>query len=280
MLQGSETWETDDISVRLDITMDGKSNTIRLERGDGVYMSGGGCSSPLQIYIPHEETAQDVCVQHALPRKLVEWLMTPPPEGREPGLTVPIDERAVGVVKGLLNARFASVPRILTQEGIHEIAIPNTDADKINVVAVTEEVAEPLTPQTRWARSVSSSGSTSVGVFTPGAANPETPETPASDPFSAPSPSSPPPLLHHSARAGYFRAQDRSPEFAMPVVESTLSYRKLLDHVIWAGQQIRFPKEDASDVSPLAGGALSNDTFAGSQFTTFQLGAAGELFVR
>ncbi|KAK3387764.1 hypothetical protein B0H63DRAFT_542160 [Podospora didyma] len=34
--------------------------------------------SPLKIYIPRSEEAQDLCIQHSLPEKLVEWMMVDP----------------------------------------------------------------------------------------------------------------------------------------------------------------------------------------------------------
>ncbi|KAK4223372.1 hypothetical protein QBC38DRAFT_52883 [Podospora fimiseda] len=95
-LGASETWETDDISSTMSITLEGNSRSIFLEKSD-VYI-GNDESEPLKIFIPHEESAQDVCVQGSLPRKLVEWLMTDP----ETVSRMPIRdmEKAVGVVKG------------------------------------------------------------------------------------------------------------------------------------------------------------------------------------
>ena len=227
----------------------------------------GEDTSPLKIFIPHDGIAQDVCVQGALPRKLVEWLMANP-RGKS---RAPIDDKAVGIVKGLLNARLESIPRILTQEGIHEIEIENTDLQPDD----TETLVDPTAPRTPL-RSTPPSPGTPGLVFTPvPSVNVETPMT---DPFSSPSQSffphvAPPPPKPRLVREPQ---EPSGPEL----------YRPLLSCMIRAGKQVPFPDQGVFDMSGLAGaldgvfGGGTSAIFSGSNFSTVQLGAAGELFVR
>lgn len=266
LLRDSETWETDDISAQMTLTMDGKTHSITLQQGD-VYMSGED-TSPLQIFIPQEETAQDVCIQQTLPRTLVKWLMDPLDESHPP-----VNDRAVGIVKGLLNARLKSIPMILTQEGIHDIELEERDD------AVVTTVAPPQTPS----RSGSSSPETPGPVFTP---VPSTDlETPMMDPFSSPSPSLFP-RANRPVPSRPFSPEHRQVREQPQVAAGVELYQQLLDHMIRAGKQLRLPDQGVFDMSSLngalnggAGGNLSA-VFSSSNFSTFQLGAAGELFVR
>ncbi|KAK0742653.1 hypothetical protein B0T18DRAFT_168089 [Schizothecium vesticola] len=269
LLRDSETWETDDISARLTLTLNGKTHAIKLEQGD-VYMSGGD-TSPLKIFIPRDEIAQDVCVQYTLPQKLVEWFMI----NHQDKSRAPINDRAVGVVKGLLNARLASIPRILTQEGIHDIDIESRDADAPDTVVAT--VVAPQTPS----RSRSTSPGTPGRVFTP--APSATLETPTTDPSSSLSPSLFPPA--HPAPSRLLFSPEHRPGREAQVSAGVECYRELLGHMIEAGKQTRFLDQGVFGMSQLAGalnGGAGGDVstaFPSSNFSTFQLGAAGELFV-
>lgn len=143
-LRGAQTWETDDISAQLVLEMDGESYVVPLEKSDMYIAEEGeeGETSPpscLTIYIPHDETDQDVCIQHKLPYKLIEWIMTDPGTGK----TKPVDGRAVRVVTAVLNAKFASLPRILEREGVHDVDVPalveDLDEDEDESVPEAEE---------------------------------------------------------------------------------------------------------------------------------------------
>ncbi|KAK0648252.1 hypothetical protein B0T16DRAFT_407934 [Cercophora newfieldiana] len=280
LLRGSETWETDDISATLTLTLDGETHSTFQRRGE-VYMSGED-TSPLKIFIPHNGIAQDVCVQGALPRTLVEWLMASP---RGTSRAPAIDDKAVGIVKGLLNAHLQSIPRILTQEGIHEIEIANTDdlqPDEHTETLVDPTRTAPRTPL----RSRPPSPGTPGLVFTPAPA--VSVETPVTDPFSSPSPSffplvgppPPDPLLRLSPKPGHTLLQEPQEQSGPEL------YRPLLNRMIQAGKQVPFPDQGVFDMSGLAGaldgvfgGSGTSAIFSGSNFSTVQLGAAGELFV-
>ncbi|KAK5657900.1 hypothetical protein OQA88_2449 [Cercophora sp. LCS_1] len=275
LLRNSETWETDDISASLTLTIDGTTHSIKLQQGD-VYMTGGD-TSPLKIFIPHDEIAQDVCVQHTLPQKLVGWLvMSPRGETR-----APVNDRAVGVVKGLLNARLPSIPKILTQEGIHDIDLEDRDVDVPETVFTTAAPSGTPPGSSSSPRSSSSSPRTPDRVFTPlPSANLETPMT---DPFSSPSPSL---FQHvHPAPSHPLFPPEHRPSREPQVLASANLYRQLLNHLIQAGKQTRFPCGGPFDLSQLTGvlnggaGGSSSAAFSSANFSTFQLGAAGELFV-
>ncbi|KAK4199203.1 hypothetical protein QBC40DRAFT_266127 [Triangularia verruculosa] len=126
-LRRARVWETDDISAQLVLEMNGQRHVVPLEKSD-MYIAEeendeGDTSLPprLTIYIPHDETDQDVCIQHKLPHKLVEWMMTDPTTGK----VKPINGSAVRLVTAVLNAKLASLPRILEQEGIHDVGVPD-----------------------------------------------------------------------------------------------------------------------------------------------------------
>lgn len=219
-------------------------------------------TSPLKICIPHDETAQDVCIQQVLPHKLVEWLMKTHRDEH-------VSEKAVGIVKGLLNARIASIPTILTQEGIHDIDLENRDAD-VDAFTALIAIAPPRTP------SRSSSSRTSECIFT-------LPETPLTAPLTPPTPNNPP--------------QQRPPPPSRPLFTSSPSpaqgppvpspYRALLNHMIHSGRRLPFPDKTVFATSQLAQALTPNNPvqsdvsaiFSSSNFSTMQLRAAGELFV-
>ncbi|KAK1761584.1 hypothetical protein QBC47DRAFT_409582 [Echria macrotheca] len=272
LLRTSETWETDDISSRLTLTIDGQKHSIKLKHGD-VYMTGED-TQPLKIFIPHDEIAQDVCVQHNLPRKLVDWLMMHHDGQSRPS----VSDRAVGIVKGLLNARLASIPKILMEEGIHDIDLGNRDADAPEPVLITEPSRAPLRLTSR-----SPSPSTPERVFTP---VPSTNlETPMTDPFSSPSPSFFP--NERPAASRLLFPQERRPVQEPQAASGVDLYRELLDHMIKAGKRVPFPtySKGVFDMSGLAEalgvnpGGDTSTVISSSNFSTVQLGAAGELFV-
>ncbi|KAK4166977.1 hypothetical protein QBC43DRAFT_298156 [Cladorrhinum sp. PSN259] len=294
-LCASETWETDDILSELSITLDGRMHFINLEKSE-VYISDEQ-AAPLRIFIPQEETAQDICVQHALPRKLVEWLMMDPETGtRKPPREM---EKAVGVVKGLLNARIASVATILTQEGIHEADIPDdhhhedvqlgqgsvrassevdAGSDEETLDEITPILARlhlgaqsPVRPSpARRPVTPLSPSSTGSGISTPPTSRSEAPLFDTNDSI--------PPLSPFSRPAGT--------ETASPIPSRDPKYTQLLNHVIEAA---RIPSSrlsvrgDMTDVSPyvrrLSRRSLPFSNPTQSQFTPWELGAAGELFV-
>ncbi|KAK4452224.1 hypothetical protein QBC34DRAFT_457252 [Podospora aff. communis PSN243] len=265
LLRKSETCETDIILTQFTITIDNKTRTIQRSQGD-VYLYGGDGTLPLTVFIPQDERAQDICVQHSLPRELVKWFMADPKGKASQAVT---SDKAVGVVKGLLNARLSSVASILTQEGIHEVDVENED--------VEDTASSP-------SRSRSTSPATPEGVFTPTKSSAVV-DTPMTDAFATPSGSffsgSYPPVSRQLFGSTGGRGS-RDPQ--SPAADNL--YRELLDHMIRTGQRVEFPDQSvlgASQVSTelakgSAGGGVSSACSSAS-FSNFQLGAAGELFV-
>lgn len=272
LLRSSETWETDGISSQLGLRMDGQSVTIEQEQGD-VYIDEQP-DGPLKIYIPHDEGKQDECIQSTLPKMLVQWIMTKPRAETAP-LIDPVD---ITIVTGLVNAKPLFLKGILDKGGIVDVDIPNLDIEDEGVRGVASAPAALGTPP----RSPSESSGSVVDVFTPGDTESRNgrwdQETPLTDPFLAQSPD--------RVRSGYFSRTHPSPEPQRQSIESRALYRELLDHVVQAGRRIRFPSQGGLDMSALRAalpGAVGSDalarSFAFSRFTTFEIGAAGELFV-
>jgi hypothetical protein len=257
--------------------MDGDSINVELERGE-VYIDEKP-DAMLKIYIPHDDKAQDECIQSTLPKMLVQWIMTKP-GSEEPQ---PFNEAAIGHVMGLLNAKLVSLPRILEKGGIIDVDVPNADIEDEEVRGVASAPAVPLAPCTPE-RSPSVSSVAPNDVFTPHP--PENPddlrwgqETPLTDPFSVASPAP----LRAPVSGGYFSRTHLSPE---PQRESAAVYQKLLDHVIQASRSARFPSHGGFDLSALRdalpgslGSIAPAQSFCSSRFSTFEIGAAGELFV-
>ena len=279
MLRNCETWETDGISSQLTLTMDGQSVDVELEQGD-VYIDEKP-DAALNIYIPHDESKQDESIQSTLlPNTLIQWIMSKPGAETAPS----IDPRAIGIATGLLNAKHASLARILDKAGIIGVDIPNVDVQDDEVFGVASAPAGSHTPP----RSPSDSSGSLVEVFTPGERDAGGArfggETPLTDPFSVVTPGPGPPRA--LVPTGYFARAQPSPKPPRESGESRLLYRQLLDHVIRAGRSARFPSQGAFDMSPLHAALLGRpeatalaQSFSAARFSTFEIGAAGELFV-
>lgn len=124
LLQAAETWETHGISSILKLSMGNAEFTAEVGQSE-VHIDYDDYATQLKVYIPHNEELQDLCIQHTLPEKLVEWMV----RDTCTESTRRVDYPAVGVVKGLLNAKIASVARLLEKEGIINVDIPNTDPE-------------------------------------------------------------------------------------------------------------------------------------------------------
>ncbi|KAK0705518.1 hypothetical protein B0H67DRAFT_558107 [Lasiosphaeris hirsuta] len=251
LLRASETWETDGISSKLSIFIGGATFTVELEQSD-VFIDEA--SVPIKIYIPHDDGAQDVCIQKSLPDKLVEWMMKDTSNGEAPRT---VDADAVGIVTGLLNARVASIGKILDKNGIADIAdIRNLDPHDI---VGGPSAPAPATPPELANR-------VQAGQ-----------ETPVTDYLALASPSS------FQARGVSFR----NASFSQGHVDTqtrNAEYCKLLNHIIDTAGGIRFPRW-SGDISPLRG-HISVDLHAAVHIMAasrsdrqMKLDAAGELFV-
>lgn len=80
-------------------------------------------ASGLIVYVPMDETSQDVCFASSLPLRLANWLMqSPTTQVRER-----VDDTALTALTALLGARLSAVGRILDLQGIVRVDIPNQD---------------------------------------------------------------------------------------------------------------------------------------------------------
>ncbi|KAK3936617.1 hypothetical protein QBC46DRAFT_461396 [Diplogelasinospora grovesii] len=129
LLRRSQTWETDGISSKLHLIMDGEFITAQVQHGEAHIHED---DRELKVYIPHDEETQDVSIQSTLQERLVQWIMTDP-QTRVPG---DVDIAAVAVVKGLLNAKIDSVSRILANTGIIDVDIPDAELEEESSTAL------------------------------------------------------------------------------------------------------------------------------------------------
>ncbi|KAK0610737.1 hypothetical protein B0T14DRAFT_487161 [Immersiella caudata] len=291
LLRRSQTRETDGISSTLSLHMDGRKTAVHLEESE-VYINDSSGSN-LKFYIPHDEASLDVCIQHALPLKLAQWLMTDPDSDVDSVSntgTVRVGDDVVAAMTALINAKLASVSRVLEKLGIIDIDLPNDDSNiaseppLVNAPAPNSDLntlpptlVGPSTPTQAGApapatpeSAVSSSAST-VGIFTP-------PARTDTSPFRFNFTASPAPEISFD----YFT------QLSDPAGGDLEHYIQVLSHVICAGRTICFPSANAQLDSPNRRGHLSPlDHATQTRFwdastpgaRDFKVGAAGELFV-
>lgn len=289
LLRGSETWETDGISSRLAVEVDGRTITVDLDQSD-VFIDDNDDTTPLRIYIPFDEAAQDICMQTSLPQLLTEWILA----GQDDGSSGPNNtgrgwESAVAIVQGILNVRPASVAEILLRNGITEADVPNRDLEGDNSRGSAAAPPAPSTP-TRSPALPARSPAPPL-IFTPEASQRYPgwePDTPATDPDSL--------VVRATAEEDYF-ASPGVPEAhcrRRNVQELNTAYCRLLSHVVAVAHRSRIPTLDASDVSSLRAALVRHQReldMPAPPITTsgfsdsinegfFMIGAAGELFVR
>ena len=75
----------------------------------------------LKFYIPMEDEAQDISIQHTLPCNLHKWIMA-----ARTKKDITSSRHALGVIQSLLNAKISSVAQILDRHGIMDVSLPDT----------------------------------------------------------------------------------------------------------------------------------------------------------
>ncbi|KAK3985427.1 hypothetical protein QBC44DRAFT_384907 [Cladorrhinum sp. PSN332] len=283
-LRTSETWETDDISSKLTVIMDGKQHSVALKKSE-VYISND-TSHPLKIYIPHDEGAQDVCVQHALPRALVDWLLTDAASAAETEITKSKTgqvnkEKAIGVLKGLLNAKQASIPRILAEEGILDVEIPEQEATGDDIISeLNRQFLESSLQNGKHYDT-----ETAVGFSSPFRAS-QYRSSNYSSSLQDDEYYNTGTVVGSASPLGTSQYRSSNHNSQSPGESKRRQYLQLLSHVIEAaklGNSRLAVSKDLSDMSPLVGklslrGQISLSAGYINDLTT-KLGAAGELFV-
>ncbi|KAK4235362.1 hypothetical protein C8A03DRAFT_36794 [Achaetomium macrosporum] len=121
LLRAAGVLETDGIHSALTISQNGKAIEVLEEDGDQVHIEDDP-SSGLKLYVPMDETSQDVCFASSLPLRLADWLM------RDPDTQIPervCEDALVTSLTALLGARLSAVDRILDLQGIVRVDIPD-----------------------------------------------------------------------------------------------------------------------------------------------------------
>lgn len=89
------------------------SSQIHIEDGESL----------LRIYVPSDESLRDTCYLSALPRRLIEWMITDP----ETRIQYDIRPNMVVVAQAILNARSRVAGHLLEEHGIIEVENVNVD---------------------------------------------------------------------------------------------------------------------------------------------------------
>ena len=104
------------ISSTLVIRQDGKTHEHEVSQSDLHIQER---NEDLNIYVPHDEDAWDDCFLHALPLRLLSWMMAPP--GSAETTAGNIDEAALGVVIAILTCSESAVPSLLKRKGVPKL---------------------------------------------------------------------------------------------------------------------------------------------------------------
>ncbi|KAK0667790.1 hypothetical protein QBC41DRAFT_132417 [Cercophora samala] len=280
ILSTAKMWECDDISAWLTLTMNNNKFVVQLDKG-GVHI-GQGERNLLEIYVPQDEVDRDVCLQYQLPRQLAKWLMS----RSDADSTAPVNEKMVSVLKGILNAKVKSLPRLLQREGIPEVSLPNPSfisSDEEDIIPTIKGIKrvlfkppkgpEPTTSSTPLAPPAHKSAgyhAQNNGLLTPSTVQRIEERSPSGT-------LGPPRALFLTPQTG---SASREADFAVNQGSHSEQYQNLLSRMIWAGQNIRFPEHKHPDTLPLHMRLPPHLRSRGpNRFTNLQIGAAGELFV-
>ncbi|KAM0492979.1 hypothetical protein ACHAP8_009508 [Fusarium lateritium] len=117
VLARAEVYETDGISSELHLTQDGQAIVHTQEQSELHIRED---NDVLKIYVPRDPKAQGFCYFAALPRRLLEWIMTDPS-------TLQVSRagsQALQIVAAVLNAPLVIMTQILEAEGIIDAPIP------------------------------------------------------------------------------------------------------------------------------------------------------------
>ncbi|KAM0365767.1 hypothetical protein ACHAPK_009288 [Fusarium culmorum] len=117
ILSRAEVHETDGISSELHLSQDGHAIVHVQERSELHIREDSGS---LKVYVPRDPKAQGFCYFAALPRCLLEWIMTDPS-------TLEVNHagsKALQIVTAVLNAPLVIMAQILEAEGIIDASVP------------------------------------------------------------------------------------------------------------------------------------------------------------
>lgn len=256
-------------------------------------------ASGLNIYVPKEEGSRDTCYLSALPRRLVEWVMTD-------AVTLiqdEIDSDMVVAMTAVINAKFLAVEQLLDEQGIVESDAISRDSEEEPKDSTRSVSSNPsrLTPREPTpldrGRPSSASGTTGISRLIPlrcyNSHDDDTPQRsiPATDLTRSHS-CSPRPIT--SSYSHYLHRDDGSPDpFWSPSKRrrsATNVYNELLSQIVAAARrsQVLSSAFDVAELSDaLPGGSATSVGRVFDEFSLFgsqverngMVGAAGELFV-
>ncbi|KAF4340028.1 hypothetical protein FBEOM_6067 [Fusarium beomiforme] len=122
-LSGAVVYETDGISSELHLSQDGR-DLIHVQERSELHIRED--DSNLEVYVPRDPKNQGFCYFSALPRRLLEWMMTDPATLQ----TKNTGSKAVQIVSAVLNAPLINMTQILEAEGVVEVDIPTKRVDQ------------------------------------------------------------------------------------------------------------------------------------------------------
>ncbi|KAI1480176.1 hypothetical protein F4774DRAFT_379917 [Daldinia eschscholtzii] len=119
LLRNSCTWETQNISTTLVLSIGSETASQVIDRGL-VHIDD---TDGLEIYVPHDEDLRDQAYLSILPNRLAKWIMTDPITK----LKNEVDSSMALLIHGVLIAKHRKVDYYLTENGIVEVTIPEQD---------------------------------------------------------------------------------------------------------------------------------------------------------
>jgi len=135
VLNSTNVYETDGISSELHLSQDGHG-IVHVQDRSELHIRED--DDTLKVYVPQDSKAQGFCYFSALPRRLLEWMMTDP-------VTLQVKHagsKAVQIVTAILNAPLINIAQILEAEGIVDVSIPTesgVNRDKKNNISQTND---------------------------------------------------------------------------------------------------------------------------------------------
>ncbi|KAL4968127.1 uncharacterized protein BDV14DRAFT_206779 [Aspergillus stella-maris] len=134
-----ECRETDGIVSELHLNQNGTDFKVEVKQSELHFQE---FESHLVIYVPRDMQAQYLCFLDRIPPALVEWVMTDP----STGICDPFNEKAVGIVSTVLQARPKYMGLMLDRAGIMSVDMPDESSADSGLETPNDAFEEALTP--------------------------------------------------------------------------------------------------------------------------------------
>ncbi|EPE09773.1 ino80 chromatin remodeling complex protein [Ophiostoma piceae UAMH 11346] len=125
LLRSTETLETDKITSELHLHQDG--HLVKVDRPAATFHIQDSATS-LVVYVPRDETRQELCFGGTLPERFSTWLMTDPTTQ----ISEPVPSDMVHAVLAVLCAKWIAMEAILDHHGITFVDVPDGETDDGN----------------------------------------------------------------------------------------------------------------------------------------------------